>query len=59
MLGGAGTSREALEGWARKRGGGRVEFFQSQCPLFTRLLSRGCPESPVLNHCPQGEGSPL
>lgn len=27
--------------------------------LFKRVLSSGCPETPVLNHCPEGDGSSL
>lgn len=61
--GGTGTSREALEdeAWWRGGRGGRKEregaFLQSQCPLSSS--SGACPDSPVLNHWPQGEGSPL
>lgn len=60
-----GTSREALEDKARKGGEVEVErkrerasvFLQRQCPLFPS--SGPCPESPVLNHWPPREGSPL
>lgn len=56
-LGGHGNQQGSFRGQDKEKEGRVGAFLQSQCPLSSS--PGACPESPVLNHWPQGEGSPL